>query len=154
MALLFAILEDNLERIGVMKEWLTDRLPMYEHAFTDDPETMIRLLEVKSGQILAVSLDHDLYDRADGSTELTGMIVSDYLAEREPTFPIIIHSSNERDSLTMKTKLICGGWKVQKVLPFDDTNWIGISWYPALKKAIRRAARLPPRIPVTEVERD
>lgn len=140
MPRLIAVLEDNADRVRVMKEWLADRLPMYETYFTDDPASTNDVLAERADDVLAVSLDHDLYDRRDCTTELTGMIVAEFLAQREPTSPVLIHSTNDRDSGVMKAKLVEAGWRVSKVVPFDDTNWIGLTWYPALKKALRRAA--------------
>ena len=121
-----------------MTLWLERRLGMYEHFFTDDPYEMIRLLRERMDDIVAISLDHDLFDRAVGGTELTGMMVADFLAMQPPQFPIVLHTSNARDGETMKRILREAGWRVRVVTPFDDTTWVGNDWYPAMKKAIRR----------------
>jgi CheY-like chemotaxis protein len=138
MSRLIAILEDNADRIRVMKEKLANRMSKYETFFTDDPATLIETLKARWDEVVAVSLDHDLYDRPDHTTELTGMIVADYLAECEPDFPVMIHSTNDRDSTLMQSKLLDREWEVSKVVPFDDTNWIGLMWYPELKKMVRK----------------
>lgn len=91
--------------------------------------------------VLVVSLDHDLHERPDDSTELIGMMVVDFLATQRPRFPIILHTSNVRDGETMKQRLLSKEWRVTWVTPFDDTTWIGNDWYPTLKKAIHRAAK-------------
>ncbi len=123
-----------------MTLWLDKRLGMYEHFFTDDPNEMNRLLGERMDDIIAISLDHDLFDRAVGGTELTGMMVADFLTTQPPRFPVVLHTSNARDGETMKRILREVGWRVTAVTPFDDTTWIGNDWYPTLKKAIRRFA--------------
>lgn len=138
---LIAVLEDNAERVRVMRDWLRDRFYMYDHFFTDDPHEFNEHVDRRFADVLAVSLDHDLYDRADLSTELTGMIVAEHLATREPGFPVIIHSTNRRDAASMMELLEARNWHVKQVIPFDDTNWIGLDWYPALKRALRRFAK-------------
>ena len=40
----------------------------------------------------------------------------------------------------MRSRLRKASWNVTWVTPFDDTNWVGTDWYPALKRAIRTAA--------------
>lgn len=135
------ILEDNDDRRQAMTRWLTERLAMYELALTDDPDEFIRHTRERPEDILVVSLDHDLYDRADQSTELTGMLVVDYLVEIPPRFPVLLHTTNTRDGERMRSRLVKRGWDVEWVVPFDGTSWVGTDWYPALKRAIRKAAR-------------
>jgi hypothetical protein len=137
VAKFIAILEDNHSRLAVMREWLADRLPMYETKLTDDPPTLIDWLGTHGDDVLALSLDHDLHERADGNTELTGMMVVDYLVQVSPTFPILLHTTNERDGFVMHERLTGAGWRVKWVKPFDDTNWIGADWYPTLKKLLQ-----------------
>lgn len=138
---LIAVLEDNAERLDVMARWLGDRLYMYDHVFTDDPREFVGRVGERFDDVLAVSLDHDLYDRPDQSLDLTGMIAADFLTTCPPRFPVLIHSSNERDAAVMRDKLEGGGWYVAQVTPFDDTNWIGRDWYPTLKRALRKFAK-------------
>ncbi len=123
-----------------MTLWLDKRLGMYEHFFTDDPNEMNRVLGERMDDIIAISLDHDLFDRAIGGIELTGMMVADFLTTQPPRFPVVLHTSNARDGETMKRILREAGWRVRVVTPFDDTTWVGNEWYPTLKKAIRRFA--------------
>ena len=120
-----------------MRARLADRLWMYPLFLTDDPAEFVRLLHTHGPDVLAASLDHDLHERADGSTELTGMQVVDELVTLPPAFPILLHTSNRRDGETMRTRLTEAGWSVNWITPFDDTTWIGADWYPALKRAIR-----------------
>jgi CheY-like chemotaxis protein len=141
---LIAVLEDNAERTRVMSQWLCDRLYMYDHLVTDDPHEFIDRVRLRYDDVLVVSLDHDLYDRPDHTLDLTGMIAADFLTTLTPRFPVLIHSSNQRDAAVMRDKLEGGGWFVAQVTPFDDTNWIGLDWYPTLKRALRKFAKSAP----------
>ena len=134
------ILEDNDERRDAMTARIMERLPMYNLFITDDPNEFIRYVQEYSRDILVVSLDHDLYERFDQSTELTGMLVVDHLIQCDPTFPVLLHTSNQPDGERMQTRLREVGWTVEWITPFLDTAWIIDEWYPALKRAIRSKA--------------
>lgn len=148
MAKCILVLEDNDDRRDAMQDWLDERLSMYELVITDDPDEFIRQANQRSPDILAVSLDHDLHERADQSTTLTGMLVVDHLEKLRPTFPVLLHTSNTRDGERMRSRLVERGWDVDWVTPFDDTSWVATSWYHALKRAIRKTARQG-QLPVT-----
>ena len=135
------ILEDNPDRREAMEKWLNDRLSMYGRVITDDPGEFLGYLRDYAADVLVVSLDHDLHERPDGNTTLTGMLVVDRLVELSPTFPVLLHTSNRHDGARMESRLREAAWKVTWVKPFEDTQWVGTDWYPALKRAIRRAAR-------------
>lgn len=134
------ILEDNADRRDAMMQWLEERLPMYGLIFTDDPDTFIGHVRELGSSVLAASLDHELYDREDASTTLTGMHVVDHLVTMTPTFPVLLHTTNRPDGERMQARLKSGGWSVEWVVPFDGTNWIATDWYRALKRAIRSTA--------------
>jgi CheY-like chemotaxis protein len=140
MAKCILVLEDNADRRDAMSKWLSERLYMYESVLTDDPAELIRHVSKCRHNILAVSLDHDLHERPDQSTDLTGMLVVDFLVEQPPEFPVLLHTSNRFDGERMNARLAKSGWSVDWVTPFEDTEWVGLSWYPALKRAIRRTA--------------
>ena len=72
------------------------------------------------------------------------MLVVDHLVEMRPGFPILLHTSNRPDGARMRVRLRKAGWNVNWVTPFDGTNWVATDWYPALKRAIRTAARREP----------
>lgn len=138
--MIIAILEDNVERIDEMKKWLADRMAAYTAFVTDDPCQIVQVIRDHAGEILALSLDHDLYEREPFSVEVTGMKVVDELVQHEPTFPILIHSSNDPDGTAMQRRLAKSGWDVARVRPFDGVEWIRTDWFPALKSAIHRFA--------------
>ena len=125
---LLPILEDNVERIAAMRAVLSRRFPQLESIISDNPPTLIAVLEARWAEVVAISLDHDLFDRSDGSTEITGMDVVRFLVQKEPSFPVVIHSSNHIDAEKMQKQLRRKGWHVTRVIPFDDTEWIAAEW--------------------------
>ena len=143
------VLEDNDDRRRAMRQWLDERLSMYELRLTDDPNEFIQFLSERPEDVLAVSLDHDLHERADQSTSLTGMLVVDHLAELRPAFPVLLHTTNRPDGERMRSRLAQHGWYVDWVVPFDGTSWVATDWYYALKRAIRKTAR-PERVTIAD----
>jgi len=163
MKKLIAVLEDNEDRRAAMSDWLRERFGMYDHHFTDDPYEMIATIKTRRSDLLVVSLDHDLHERPDFSTELTGMIVAEHLAKDSarrtsevrslvtmgivpvsapPTpnstpFPVILHTTNTRDGDTMERMLRRHGRHVERVIPFDGVTWVYKDWHRALKRAMQ-----------------
>lgn len=143
---LILILEDDISRIEVMKSWLQDRLYMFENQFYDHPSDMIDMVKQRRNDILAVSLDHDLNElclspgrTTDNQTEdPTGMDVVSFLEQQTPQFPVLIHSSNHRAAEKMVRCFNKRHWTVDRVIPFDDTSWIGEEWLPKLRKMIEK----------------
>lgn len=141
MAKIILVLEDNQDRREAMRKWLIERLSMYELILTDDPAEFIGHIRNNIPNILAVSLDHDLHERPDQSTTLTGMQVVDHLVTMPPAFPVLLHTSNRHDGERMNSRLTEFGWSVKWIIPFDGTNWVATDWYYALKQAIRGTAK-------------
>lgn len=165
--MLIAVLEDNTDRREAMEGWLAERFSMYDRFFTDDPYVMIRTIKNRRSDLMVLSLDHDLHERPDFSTELTGMIVARHLAgEAEAVrslpitagflpgnmglmprampdvstpekFPVILHTTNTRDGDTMEAMLREHRWPVQRVVPFDGVTWVYQDWHRALKRAMQ-----------------
>jgi len=143
---LILILEDDPSRIEVMKSWLQDRLYMFEHYFFDQPSDLIELVKQRSDDVLAVSLDHDLNEiclsarhlPGDRTDDPTGMDVVAFLEQQPPQFPVLIHSSNHRAAEKMVRCFKKRHWSVDRVIPFDDTAWIGDEWLPKLRKMIEK----------------
>jgi CheY-like chemotaxis protein len=152
MAKIILVLEDNADRREAMRKWLEERLSMYRLVLTDDPDQFVTLLQIHGPDVLVASLDHDLFDRADGSTELTGMQVVDHLVHLPATFPLLLHTSNRRDGETMRERLADAGWSVNWVHPFDGTSWISTDWYHALKRAIRTTAVREKTVPADDYD--
>jgi len=142
---LILILEDDPSRIEVMKSWLQDRLYMFKPHFFEHPSEMIEIVKQRSDEILALSLDHDLNELclptrlpSDVRPDPTGMDVVTFLEQQPPQFPVLIHSSNDRAAEKMVRCFKKRHWAVDRVIPFDDTSWIGEEWLPKLRKMIEK----------------
>jgi CheY-like chemotaxis protein len=141
MKKLIVILEDNSDRAQAMKDWLEERFYMYEQFISDDPDTVIQQIRSRINDVVAVSLDHDLHERPDFSTELTGMMVAEFLATQTPQFPVLLHTTNTRDGDRMQQLLTESKWTVERVIPFDGVTWISRDWHQSLKKTLQ--TRMP-----------
>lgn len=153
MAMKIAILEDNVERQQVMRECLADRFTMFDIRFFDVAAEIIGFLDTHLTDTLVIALDHDLELKTgpDGRCRDpgTGRDVANFLAAKKPVCPIIIHTSNSDAAIGMQMVLKDSGWKVRRVMPMNDTQWIIDEWFPTLRRAIvgpiRRASREPSR---------
>lgn len=112
MAKCILVLEDNDDRRGAMSAWLAERLPAYELLLTDDPAECVGYVRDRGADILVASLDHDLHERHDHSTTVTGMQVVDYLVGVAPAFPVLLHTSNRPDGERMRSRLKKARWDV------------------------------------------
>jgi CheY-like chemotaxis protein len=140
MAMKIVILEDNSDRQAVMRACLADRFYQYDAHFFDDSQEMIRFLGDHLPETLVISLDHDL-DLKPGPDGRcidpgTGREVADFLAEKEPTCPVILATTNTFAAVGMETVLHDAGWKTRSVVPFDDMRWIETDWFFAIRRAI------------------
>jgi CheY-like chemotaxis protein len=140
VAMKIVILEDNKDRQAVMRACLADRFHQYDIRLFDNPAETIRFLEDHLSDTLVISLDHDLelIPGPNGSCidPGTGREVADFLSEREPACPVILHTTNARAADGMESALREAGWKVRRVVPFDDMNWIETDWFTAIRRAI------------------
>ena len=88
-----AILEDDPARIAAMRACLDELLPGAAAAFFEDAMQMIAWLGRHLGDVVLISLDHDLPLRADRGRTVdcgTGRQVADYLASVPPICPVIV----------------------------------------------------------------
>ncbi|MFM9966606.1 MAG: cyclic-phosphate processing receiver domain-containing protein [Planctomycetaceae bacterium] len=140
MSLLIAILEDNLDRRAAMEDRLQDRFPQFERRYFANAASMVEFLETNLDKLALIALDHDLELIETGNGQVrdpdTGRDVADFLAEREPFCPIVIHTSNSPAAIGMQTVLQEAGWQVSRVLPFDDLAWIDADWFPTVRSAL------------------
>ena len=58
----------------------------------------------------------------------TGRDVADFLAQRAPVCPVIIHTSNQMARAGMELALKDSGWNVTRVFPSADLDWIRTEW--------------------------
>src|ERR1700730_1675146 len=140
MAMKIVILEDNSDRQTVMRACLADRFYQYDGHFFDKAADMIRFLGEHFSDTLVIALDHDL-DLKPGPDGRcidtgTGREVADFLAQKPPTCPVILHTTNSAAAVGMKAVLRDAGWKTRCVVPFDDMRWIETDWFVAIRRAI------------------
>ena len=141
MKKLILVLEDNADRREAMKAWLSERFGMYDHFFSDDPTEFLQQLRSRIKDVLVASLDHDLHERPDFNTDVTGMdVVDGLIGKHQPRFSIVLHTTNTQRGDVMQERLRTTGWSVSRVVPFDDLNWIPSEWHRAIKKAIQASA--------------
>ena len=135
-----AILEDDPARIAVMRRCLTSVLSSTKPVFFEHAQQMIVWLGSHLGDVVLISLDHDLPLRSHNGAKTdcgTGREVADFLASLPPTCPVIVHSSNEPCAAGMYFALQRAGWPCRRVYPCDDQTWIATAWAEELRRYIR-----------------
>ncbi len=145
MPMKIAVLEDHEGRKALMQSCLADRFYMYEIRFFDEPTTMIQFLQENLTETLVIGLDHDLELKPGPCGQWTdpgtGREVADYLARQPPVCPVVIHSSNTPAAVGMEMVLQDAGWKTQRVVPFEDMDWIPNEWFRTIRRAVLEMAR-------------
>jgi hypothetical protein len=144
MPMSIVVFDDNRDRLAAMRRCLADRFHTYDiQSFTGVAETVAYLRDHLS-RVVAISLDHDLelIPGSDGRCvdPGTGREVADFLAERTPQCPVVIHSTNAAAALGMECRLADAGWSVVKVAPYGDLEWVRTTWFPAIRRAILSTA--------------
>jgi CheY-like chemotaxis protein len=143
MRISVVILEDNDDRIRVMTDILADKFPFYDRKFFRTAPAAVKWLETNLSAAVCISLDHDLEpavgEQADPGT---GREVADFLAQRQPQCPIVVHTTNVPAAVGMEMALTDAGWSVARVLPYGDTAWIAEAWLPAIRDAIVHSSAL------------
>jgi hypothetical protein len=132
-----AILEDNAGRIAEMRRCLAETLPGVSIVFFENAFEMIDWLKVHLGDVVLVSLDHDLplMDAEGRPSECgDGRMVADFLASRPPTCPLIVHSSNAYCASGMCFALGEAGWPVARVVPYEEHAWVRDGWKSQILK--------------------
>ena len=133
-----AILEDNSDRVGAMRRCVAEQMPAHELVTFDNADEMIVWLEDHLPQVVLISLDHDLplVQLRDGARvdAGTGRIVADWIAERTPCCPVLVHTSNEYFAPGMMRVLRDAGWTHRRVYPHDDCAWVATAWIATVKR--------------------
>lgn len=122
-----AILEDDEGRVTAMREQLGVILRSHEIMVFDVSQDMIEWLKEHASETELISLDHDLpisSERDHGC----GRDIANYLAERLPTCPVIVHSSNDVCASGMFFARTRAGWPCKRIYPRDDLHWITTAW--------------------------
>jgi hypothetical protein len=143
------ILEDDSERREAFREVIASRFPRFELCFAETAGDAIRLIDEAVGRLALAALDHDLdVLKTSAGTSVdagSGLDVVDYLLRKPPTFPVLIHTTNQRAGDQMESRLRDAGWNLARVVPFGDLEWIAEAWFPAVRNLI--VAHVPPRRP-------
>jgi hypothetical protein len=142
MGMKIAVLEDNAERVAVMRSYLEDRFHTYESRFFDSAADMIEYLKAHWKEIIVICLDHDLELKPAPDGRLmdpgTGRDLANFLATMSPVCPVVIHSTNSLAVVGMERVLHEAHWQTLRVIPFDDLEWIHRDWFRAVRRAIVR----------------
>ena len=140
MALKIVILEDNAERQAAMQRCLQNRFCQFEAVFFPAAAPMQDYCAVNLDETILISLDHDLELQPGPNGRCldpgTGRDVADYLAGRQPTCPVVIHTSNGPAADGMAMVLQDAHWQTYRVVPADDLEWIPTTWFRVIRRAI------------------
>ena len=141
-----AILEDNAGRIAQMQACLAEALPGVPSVFFENALEMISWLQQHLGEVLLISLDHDL-PMLDANGQPTdrgdGRMVADFLASTLPTCPVIVHSSNAECAPGMYFTLKENKRPTVRIVPYEDQVWVRDAWKPQLLRWIREGWIVP-----------
>ena len=135
-----AILEDDAGRVLAMRDCLAELLPGVQVVVFDHAERMVEWLDSHLGEVVLISLDHDLPVRRVGDMMVdcgTGRRVADFLASLQPTCPIIVHSSNNDCAPGMLRTLRDARWPVSRVYPSDGDVWVRAEWAQQVRAYVR-----------------
>lgn len=132
MGVKIAILDDEPERIAEMGRCLARCGSGCEVIAFDNAPDMVAWLADHLESVQLIGLDHDL-----GPTRMrddaifdpgTGRDVADWLAERAPACPILIHTTNAFAAPGMVLALESAGWRCARVSPYGDLDWVAEVW--------------------------
>ena len=135
--MLIAFLEDDERRQQAMREFLAIEFPDYAYAFFDNAPDFIAWLDVHLPEVALLCLDHDLGPNHIRDGEVfdpgCGRDVADRVASRTPSCPVLIHSTNSYAVPGMIAVLEATGWRVDRVVPYNDLEWVQRVWIGAAK---------------------
>jgi hypothetical protein len=138
-----AILEDDPRRVRTMRRLLGRAFPGFAVVVSDNAPDLIEWLRANLTGVALIALDHDLGPERerDGCRfdPGTGRDVADYLATVPPSCPVMIHTTNSVAAPGMEMVLADAGWKVTRIIPFDDLAWIRREWWPEVRRRLSAA---------------
>jgi hypothetical protein len=146
VARLVAILEDNPGRVAEMRACLAEALPTTQGVFFESAYEMISWLGQHLGEVVLISLDHDLpLLNAEGKLINCGdgRMVADFLASLQPACPVIVHSSNYHCAPGMIFALRDSGWQTSRIVPFEDHLWVRRAWKEQVLQHVRDGWIMP-----------
>ena len=87
-----------------------------------------------------ISLNHDLGPERIRDERMldpgTGRDVANYLAERTPVCPVILHTDNFFIRPRMQSILDGGGWVQTYVSPGNGVHWVAKDWLPCVLRLL------------------
>lgn len=143
------ILEDNAERQMEMALVLRDRFPQYLVEFCSSaPEFVGRMRATGLDDVALIGLDHDLEMIEGDDRRLidpgSGMDVARELAAISPGPPVVIHTTNRTAGDGMEDTLRAAGWKVDRIVPYGNLDWVREIWSRCARNAIVAAVSPSP----------
>jgi DNA-binding NtrC family response regulator len=113
------LLEDTPGRVRVVDAWADGRDDLELVHYARAPE-LIAWLEEHLSEAVLISLDYHLGGAGPGAG--SGFDVALWLARREPTCPVIVHTSDSTAATYVCDALVTGGWDAV-VAPFSSETW-------------------------------
>ena len=137
---LIVILDDDAERVKMMRQEIVKRFPGFDYLFFDNAPYMISWLQGSLEKITVISLDHDLGPNREKDGKVfdpgTGRDVVDFLVSHKPTCPVLIHTTNQYGGDGMRYALEDFDWFVKRVIPMNDLSWIRDEWIEKIEDLI------------------
>lgn len=131
------LLEDDARRAEAMCRVTTTYLGI-PVVHQDNVPDLLEWLRKNLQRAVLIALDHDLGPSRirDGQRFEPGIgrEVADFLAQRTPVCPVLIHSSNGPAADGMQFCLERAGWSVTRVYPLDDLTWVERDWKPVVRR--------------------
>jgi DNA-binding NtrC family response regulator len=124
-----AILEDDARRREAMDRAL-QQADIAKPTFFLSAGKMVAAIHRAGFSADLISLDHDLEPSDDDREPGTGRDVADALAKLDPICPVIVHSTNHPAAVGMEFVLTDRGWRVERIMPYDDLAWVAEAWLP------------------------
>ncbi|HZU99648.1 MAG TPA: cyclic-phosphate processing receiver domain-containing protein [Planctomycetota bacterium] len=104
--------------------------------FFERAPLMIDWLKSHLADCALISLDHDLVATSPGEDWGKGAHVAEFLGAQTPCCPVIVHTANYLEAPLMLYWLERGAWRVERVAPFNDLEWIDIEWAPTVRRLL------------------
>lgn len=132
------ILDDEEPRQVAMLQVLNTLGVCNKIKIFDNAPDMISWLEDHLPEVVLLSLDHDLGPNRQRDGEVfdpgTGRHVVDFLIQKAPVCPVIVHTSNGDCAPGMMFALEYANWTKCRVVPYDGNAWIYQAWARAMKQ--------------------
>jgi hypothetical protein len=147
--MLIAFLEDDERRQQAMQALLASEYPTCQQVFFDNAPDFIFWLDDHLPEVTLLCLDHDLGPNRVRDGECfdpgCGRDVADFVANRAPSCPVLIHSTNSYAVPGMICVLDASGWTVDRVVPFSDLEWVRLVWMGAVNELLITPPSAPQR---------